>query len=191
MTHEPKFVRAIERLGSQIERKDYGAALRTFAQTGYLPGKAVRRFVAEAPSDLGIALLYAFKQYCEKGLMGENVFDRSLLLSAYLSACAVHSIITYYREKQSLLSTLSGFGVPVPLVLTQMMREVEQRIKRAAPHEKFLASGFTRVHCDKQFSKYKHPELDFLVVVRTHPAEVKKLDEELGQGVRPYRAGNT
>ncbi|HXK37857.1 MAG TPA: hypothetical protein VJ579_02220 [Candidatus Paceibacterota bacterium] len=182
MTHEPKFERAIGWLKDQIARKDFAAALQTFMQTGYLPAKAVRRFVNEAPVTLATSLLHNFKLHCMTGLTKENVFDRSLNISSYLSACAVQSIIGYFREKQHLLSVIQSFGIPVPLVLVQTMREIEQGIKRSTPHGKFLASGFVRVYFDAQFSKYTHPELDFRLVVRTHKNEIRKLKQDVSEG---------
>jgi hypothetical protein len=184
MTHDPKFVKAIHRAYEQIAREDFSAALCTFVQTGYLPSKAVKRFMNGAPAQMQLALIHGFKTHCMSGLGKENLFERSLNLSLYLSVCAMQSVVRYFREKQSLLRELENFGIPLPLVLVQTMCEVEANIKGGIPHEKFIASGFTRVHLHVEYSKYTHPELDFVLVVHTHRQEVKRLRRSFHNAVR-------
>jgi hypothetical protein len=181
MTHEPKFVNAINRVNEQIEREDFSAAFRTFKITGFLPSKAIVKFVKRAPPTLALALVHAFREYCMTGISRENLFDRSVNLSVLLTLCKVQSIIGYYREKKCVHELIDRYGIPVPALIAHTCREIEREIKKSCSHEKLLASGFSRVHYDLQFSKYTHTELNFVLAIQTPRAEVKKLEEALRQ----------
>jgi hypothetical protein len=175
MSQTAKLSKTVDRLMAQLERDDFPAAYTTLKQTNFRPTKAMVKFVRKAPVTFSVRLLHLFKAYCMDGLTREIIFNRAGNFCLLLSLHEIISIPGYYREKQCLLAVIENFGVVVPLLLVQKMREIEHNIKHSSSNEKLLAQGFTRAYCDAQFSKYIHPDLDFVFIVRTFPEEAKKL----------------
>ncbi len=178
MSHDPKFVDAIKRVYSQIERKDYPAALRTFAQTNYLPERAVMEFVRNAPPSLVVQFEHAFSMYCLDGLAKENIFDRSINITVLLTVARVRGLLNYLKMRDRFCSLVADFPRPLPLIITAKMSAFDDSIMMNSRHSVLTARGFVRVQFNAKFSQYSHPELSSLLTVCTSRDQAKKLERE-------------
>lgn len=174
-----KLTKIIDRLLEQIARKDFSAAFNSLKRTNFRPVKAMQKFVKHAQPTLATKLVHAFKEYCMTGLTKENVFNRAGNLCLLLSLYEHTSVVGYLKEKQRLLDIIEGFGVPVPLLLLQKMREIDYALKCTFSPEKLIALGFEQVGSDDEYLKYTHPELSIVIAVQIPKAKEGQFEEKM------------